>query len=421
MLFLLSSFSHALPLSEYIDIQGYLEARTTYGNTTGTRWQSVERLRPTVRIHPHPNLTLHTTFNASLTQGRYVTGEFINLVEQPLLSALPASFDGAKPSLDELIEECNWDLQRERTIDEVSDVLQLARLYADIHTKHADLRLGRQAINWGSALFFNPTDVLAQNLFAEPWQERQGIQAARLNIPLGEDGMLTSVLTIDDQWEQWKGGLRAGSNWGATDIYGVSYTNGDEYLLGFDVKGDLHVGWWLEGGYFAHLNEPFSEGHSEISAGIDYSFPVLERLTIAAQVTHDQSGEIPELYDWNARQDPELFIPPCPSIGLDLPEPPEEFRTSLGRWYGLTTQRLLIDQNWSFSNLMLINLADQTGIVFPSVAFAGELLTLNAGAQLIIGSDGEFNPPLSRTQQLGVDFRDLYPGWTILTWTRWNY
>ena len=48
----------------------------------------------------------------------------------------------------------------------------------------------------------------------------------------------------------------------------------------------------------------------------------------------------------------------------------EEYKISLGRWYGLSSQRLLIDDQWSFSNLILLPFrctsSDCEGVKVPS-------------------------------------------------------
>lgn len=407
--------------NEDFSFRGYWELRGNYSNVSGTPWNLIERVRPTLKYHPRDRIKIEATLNAGLTQGRYPLGEFIDFLKEPFSELLPPNLDGVKPTLSEVAEDCNWDMEPQRTIDEVTDVLALSRLFVDINTAKADYRIGRQALNWGSAQFFNPTDVFAQNLFAEPWQERAGVNALRINIPLGADALLTTVGATDDDFERYHGGFRLGLNRYATDGNLVMTTDGDTYMAGIDLKGDYHLGWWLEGGWFDTIETPFENGHLEFSFGVDYSFPVLERLTVMAQLSHDGSGEIPALYDWNARQDPDLILPSCDLYNIQTPDPPEEARQTLGRWYGISQMMLQVDEMWAINSLMLMNLADSTGVFFPSLAYRGDVITLNLGAQIIFGEDGEFRPPSSQTEQFGIDTSELIPTWTAMSWVRWNY
>ena len=150
------------------------------------------------------------------------------------------------------------------------------------------------------------------------------------------------------------------------------------------------------------------------------SFDVFDQLTLSAQITHDGSGEIPELYDWNSRWR-DFSLTPCPTLEFNIPASTEESRQTLGRWYGLSTQRVFFLDDWTFSHLLLLNLADQTGLSFPTLEYRNNWLSLNLGAQIIIGEEGEFSPPSSQTNIFGTDISPLIPKWMVLSWARWNY
>jgi hypothetical protein len=415
---LLTMPAHAA-LPPNLDFRGYAELRTTHQDSQGTSWQTVERLRPTLKAYPLERVRLTATGQAILVQGRYQTGEVFELLRDPIESMLPPDPNGSRPSLEEAIEECGWELELEREIDEISDVLTLERLYLDWNTQWADVRIGRQSLNWGSALFINPTDVFAQNLLAEPWQEREGLEALRVNAPLGSQGMVTAVLAVGEDWTDWKAGAKAGANLGTTDIYAVGSASDDEAMVGLDIKGDLLAGLWLEGGYF--LPSEDGDGHVEISAGTDYSLPILEQLALALQMSHDGSGEEPDFYEWETRSNPELVLGDCSAYGIDAPDAPDEHRSTLGRWYGLSTVNWRLRDDVSLSSALLLNLADWTGLFFPSLQYSGDSLVVNAGLQAFVGEEGEFDPPEAQTQQYGTDLSELSPDWTAMAWARWNY
>ncbi len=146
--------------------RGFGEARLSlFPGASGQKWQLVERVRPTLESELHERVKLVATVELALTQGRDLSNELERTLREsdfgPFLDALG----------------CRWP---ERTnalfrIDGADDYLDVDRLYVDAYLGEVDVRFGRQAINWGSAQFFNPTDPFPEVLFAEPWRPRRGV------------------------------------------------------------------------------------------------------------------------------------------------------------------------------------------------------------------------------------------------------
>lgn len=429
---------------EAVVVRGYVEARGSYTDAETTHWATTERFRPTMKVYLWDRVRLTATGEARLDQGRYDNGEFLRAFE-PIL---PSDLSGNQTvTLEEVIDTCQWDIDLDRTYDELGDVASLERLYLDINTSAFDLRLGRQSVNWGSALFLNPSDIFQQVLLAEPWQERAGIDAARVNIPVGERARVTALVgalssrTVDlsgggttpgidlSSYDSVRGAVKGTVNVSATDISALVSTDGERHFAGIDLKGDLTgavpLGWWVEGVYQLDTDGTTSEGAPKIAVGADYSFDVLNRLYIAGQFYYDGTGEIPALYDWNSRQDPALAaITPCDDEDFeDFPsvEPPDEYRLTLGRYYALNVIQLEAGDYLTLTNTVTMNLADRTGLLFPQAAYdLGSRVTLNAGVQYLFGSDGEFSPPDYQLFIGGVDLAPLQPTVTGLAWVRVN-
>src|SRR5678809_1379769 len=99
--------------------RGFVEGRVTaFSAGPDDRRQAVERLRPTFETPMSDRVKLVGTVEASLTQGR----------DAPL------------------------------RLVRASDYLDVDRLYLDAYGTRVDVRAGRQALHWGSAQYFNPTD-----------------------------------------------------------------------------------------------------------------------------------------------------------------------------------------------------------------------------------------------------------------------
>jgi hypothetical protein len=418
MIFLFSAIVQANPVStyiqDYIAVRGYGEFRFSHSDTNGTPWQTVERIRPTLKWYLGERVSFVVTPQATFTQGRYEKGEFYSLLETPIEESLPNT------TLDDISEECNWNLETERQINEVQDFLTIPRLFIDLNTTYADFRLGKQSVNWGSALFFNPTDVLAENLIASPWQERTGVNALRTTIPISKDGQIVSIIATDDAMESWKLSIKGGSNIGTTDVYAVGFLDDSDTLVGVDIKGDAVVGFWAEGAYRYTRDDGISSGDLNISIGTDYSLPIWEQVIFIGQLTYDSSGEIdPKYYDWSSRQNPDLFLPNCDTYQNFIPEPPDDYRQTLGRWYGLLAIQTTVNDRTTLSTSTLFNLNDGTGLLFPSISTQmGDRWELNAGGQFFLGENGEFKPQLENNS--GLDLSSLIPTKTVLAWARWS-
>ena len=414
--------------TDAVVLRGYVEVRGSYTDAESTHWALTERVRPRVKLYLHDRVTLKTTVEARMDQGRYPHGELLELM-RPTIEGSLGGLSGGGPTLEEVVEECNWDVDVNRTYDEVSDVASVERLFLDVNLPRADFRVGRQAVNWGSALFFNPTDLFFQVLITEPWQERAGVDAARVNVPIGDSAQITGLVAALDNsesafdYQTIRGGVRGVVNVGSTDIAALGFTDGSTWFVGADLKGEWEVGWWVEGGYQGDLVS--NTDALKVAVGADYSFDVMERLYLAAQVYHDGSGRIPALYDWSSRQDASLAsLSTCeayPEIEDYLPDVPENYRLTLGQWYGLLVVQLMPTEDLTLTGTTALNLADKTGMFFPTAAYnIGGRVTANAGLQYLYGEEGEFRPPDYQLMAGEVDISSLYPTWTAMTWVRFS-
>src|SRR5262249_29606227 len=153
---------------------------------------------------------------------------------------------GLGPLLD--LTDFPQQVDRDTRIHGVADYLEVDRLYLDWYTNRLDLRVGRQALTWGSARFFNPTDPFPEVLFAEPWRPRRGVNAARAIVPFGEMRDFTGIVAIDDTLQKVRAAGRVRVNWKGTDFALVGAWRGDASngLVGLDLRGTLVVGWWIE-------------------------------------------------------------------------------------------------------------------------------------------------------------------------------
>ena len=412
------------------EVDGFAELRAQYSaGVAGTPVFFIERVRPTLDAELGERLAMSVTVEAALTQGRRTQAELQRTLEESDLG----------PLLDQA--QCTWPTEDNELlgVSAASDYLWVDRLYVDAYLPAADLRIGRQALNWGSAFMVNPTDPFPQVLLLEPWRPRAGVNAARASIPVGDAHRLQLVAGSDDTFQSPRLAARGTANLLETDwsLVGAWRPEASDGLVGVDIKGTLGVGFWGEGAWHVREQDPYGEA----AVGVDYSFPVLDSLLVTAQyyrngrdstasTTTSLTGSI-EPPDCAAGDTSALFgTDAADSAGAD---PFAPFFT--GGQYVMASVGLGVSPLVSASGLFVQNLDDGSGLVFPTVAVAPTgWLEVSAAAQVPVrtwGNGGELSPAdrdlvlrqetVPGAEPLVVDFTGLVPDATFILWTRASF
>lgn len=406
------------------DAQGYAELRSAFfPGVSGDAWQLVEHVRPTLTASFGERVKLVATIEAGFAEGRDPTKE----VERTLRAS----------DFEPLLEAnmCTWP-PRENTvlnIDRASDYLDVDRLHLDLYAGAVDLRLGRQAINWGSALFFNPTDPFPEVLLAEPWRPRRGVNAVRANVPLSEAIDATAVFAMNDALDTVRAAGRVRLNALATDfaLVGVYRGDDDNGLVGLDLRGTLGVGWWIESAYFVGHN-----AHEELAVGIDYSFPIFERATAFLEYYRNGAGSTnvstaQQLSTGGAVRPPECKSGAFPlGAGSGSTGKPDPFAPFVhGKNYLLLGGSLAFEPELMLSVSALQNLDDGSGVFFPTITYdALDWLDVAFSANVpyaLWGEGGELKPAPEDLRVtiggLSADFSGFIPAATLTLWTRASF
>lgn len=392
----------APPPAEAQAVQGFADLRFTASpGASGEVWQLIERVRPSFSAELAERVRVVATVEAALAQGRHLPSE--------LARALEAAGQDWPSYTNEVFR-----------IDRSADYLDVDRLHLDLYLGPADLRVGRQALNWGSAQFFNPTDPFPEVLLAEPWRPRRGVNAVRAHVPFGELHDASLVVATNDTLDALRAAGRVRFNWLGTDLALVGAYRGDSEsgLVGIDLRGTLELGFWLEAAY--HFGP---RGFEELSAGLDYSLPVLERLTLLVQYYRNGSGSTaPSVLD---------ALP----LQLGGASPRDPFAPFVrGRDYLLIASTLLAEPELSLSVATLQNLNDGTGFVLTTVSYnLLDWLDVACTAQVphqLWGDGGELRPgpedlrltvDVPTLGERVVDLRGLVPTASVTFWSRANF
>lgn len=408
--------------------RGFAELRASvFPGASGDAWQLVERLRPTLSTDLSERVKLVATIEAAIHQGRDNRAELERTLREsdfgPLLTAAGCELPTPENSF--------------LRVNGAQDYLAVDRLYFDTYSDFVDVRIGRQALNWGSAQFFNPTDPFPQVLLAEPWRPRQGVNALRVSVPFGERHDATAVVAANDAFTALRAAGRVRLNWLETDWALIgAYRGGQNHgLIGIDIRGTLELGYWLEAAYLIGDNP-----HEELSAGVDYSFPILERALLFVQYYRNGAGSTQPSSFAGAASFAALSAPTCAgmtALPLGSTFTPAGQRDPFapfvsGRDYLIAGASLTILVELMSTVSLVQNLNDGTGLLVPTVTYnALPWLDLSLSAQVPFAWNhgGEFKP--SRRQlrlavdtpqgRLTADFTGLVPDATVTLWSRASF
>ncbi len=407
------------------ELSGYAEVRAAFSaGAAGFPLELVERLRPRMEIAPTDRMTAEVVVEASLSQGRDAVDEAAQLL---LDSEIRTALD-----------EAGCVYTPADRYSAVSEYLSVERLHLDFNLPAVDLSVGRQAITWGSSLVTHPTDPFPEVLATEYWRERSGVNAFKAEIPIRNHSVTAVVGMGDDLSELYRdepdaaeipltGAVRGTVRAAGTDWSAVAWGRPDGvWLAGLDLRGTVGVGWWVEGGYHGGAESVHDDALPvEVVAGIDYSFPLLERFYVAAEYRYDGTGEDPDNYAWDARTG--SFDVPFSGCTFSAGSSEEvAARTSLGRHYVHGILNLMFTQDFSVQAVTLANLQDQTGVLsFDAAANVGSRWQVHLGAQAPYGEEGEYRPPAEvttvRVGDLSADLSPLLYDVNVLSWARYSF
>lgn len=160
----------------------------------------------------------------------------------------------------------------------------LDRFFVTVKTDVMDIFIGRQAIAWGSARVLNPTDIVAPFTFNElDTEERRGVDAVRVRIPLGmmDELDMGYIPGEDFKFENSAFYLRGKTYLFKTDLSVVLMGFRENFMVGLDVTRSIGgAGFWCEAAYvvpdlFKKEDAPDKVNEKDYfraSIGVDYNF-----------------------------------------------------------------------------------------------------------------------------------------------------
>lgn len=254
------SFSQTDSSVHHFEVNGYVKNLQTFlftDNTDTVFYSSLfhHRLNISYTLKNH----LKISFGA---RNRIFIGEQVkqNLLFENMMEQDPGYFDLAFVP----VSQYSW-----------SWVLNVDRANIAWFTKKTMLRIGRQRINWGINLTWNPNDIFnTYNFLDFDYEERPGIDAGLFNYNFGKKGELDIAIVPAKTDSSWRGAIRYNFNTHGYDFQFIGGLFQKDIVAGIGWAGNIsQAGWKGETSLFnnsKNIND--SSVAVSISSGIDYVF-----------------------------------------------------------------------------------------------------------------------------------------------------
>ena len=149
------------------------------------------------------------------------------------------------------------------------------RLWVDFNYGKLQVRAGRQRINWGQTLIWNPNDIFnAYSFFDFDYIERPGSDAVRVQYYPGSSSSVEAAVKVNSVNKITAAGLWRFNKWGYDIQILGGYSNGSDLVAGAGWSGSIgSMSFRGEGSWF-HPAKGFSDtsGTVIITAGLEKVF-----------------------------------------------------------------------------------------------------------------------------------------------------
>lgn len=149
------------------------------------------------------------------------------------------------------------------------------RLWLDLNYGKFQARVGRQRINWGQTLVWNPNDIFnAYSFFDFDYVERPGSDAVRLQYYPNFSSAIEIAVKADHENNITTAALYRFNKWGYDIQFLAGYVNSEDFVAGAGWSGDLGtVSFrgelsWFQPAY----NYPYAMGTGLFTIGFDKVF-----------------------------------------------------------------------------------------------------------------------------------------------------
>jgi len=355
------------------DLYGYYENQTTSTLDTDPDFLSYNKLR----LDFAKDISDDISFNSNIVFQTNHGKTLVNLLDY-LPSDLVADYS--------LQIGIPIDILKENYVTNIEDEVFLDNAFLSLYQKYYNLRIGKQQIALGAGYAWNPTDIYNDKNILDPTYEKRGVNALKLEIPFSSEGTVTSIVSIDDNWEETTKSVHlkqflfgydlefsyATKQHNSLDYYTMIENIEDRELLGFSFSGALlGIGIWSE----TALNKMSgSDDYYQGIIGADFTFE--NGLYFMGEYYYNELGEKDES-DYEFTNWMNLFTS----------------GTNLGHDYLYLGESYSIAELIEWSNYIIVNVNDKSFNYTPWLNFSlNDNVDLDIIANIPFGEDdSEFN------------------------------
>jgi hypothetical protein len=149
------------------------------------------------------------------------------------------------------------------------------RLWIDLHAGNFQATLGRQRINWGQALIWNPNDIFnAYSFFDFDYAERPGSDAIRLQYFPASSSAIELAVKVDNEKDITAAGLFRFNKWGYDIQFLAGIADSMDIVVGTGWSGSIgSVSFRGEASWFDPYKDfPGKESTVLVTTGFDKVF-----------------------------------------------------------------------------------------------------------------------------------------------------
>ena len=209
------------------------------------------------RGYVNDNITIAAEF-----RNRLFTGDMVRL------GSLYSNLIGFDPG----VIDMSWNLVSEQSF--LINV-KVDRLWLDLHYNTFEVTLGRQRINWGQTIVWNPNDIFnAYSFFDFDYVERPGCDAVRFRYFPSASSVAEVAVKAGNMNDITASALYRFNKWSYDFQFLAGYFNSEDVVIGLGWSGAIgSISFRGEGSWFEPYEEfPISSGTLIFTTGLDKIF-----------------------------------------------------------------------------------------------------------------------------------------------------
>lgn len=289
----------ALQAQDKLVFNGYISSmgQSTF-NTDSANWDATVHNRLNLTYYASDKFTLHLE-----ARNLFVWGETMKNTPN-----YASNFEQDKGWVD---LNFNW-------LKNPNNILntQIDRAFAEYVNGNLEISIGRQRINWGRSLVWNPNDLFnAFSYYDFDYMERPGSDAIRAQYYTGMASSVEMVAKVDSGNNVTVAGLAKINKWGYDFQFLAGYANSEDIVVGAGWEGNIKaVGFRGEASYY-HPENNISDTSGSFLATISFDYLWPHNLTTQAEFLYNDAKNTINLSDPRA-----LYSSPSNSKSLSFSE-----------------------------------------------------------------------------------------------------